>query len=45
MEDELKTIEYTLKMIFNKDIITNEDVAVANKLLHKYTILTNQLNK
>ena len=45
MEDELKTIEYTLRMIFNKDVITSGDVVIANKLLHKYTILTNQLNK
>lgn len=36
MEDEIKTIEYTLKNIFKKDKITNDDVVIANKLFEKW---------
>ena len=40
--DEILTIEYTIKHIFNKDVISSEDVAIAKNLLEKYIILINQ---
>jgi hypothetical protein len=36
MEQEIKTIEYTLINIFKKDKITNDDVVIANKLFEKW---------
>jgi hypothetical protein len=39
-KDEIKTIEYTLRNIFKKDKITNDDVFTANKLFEKWRILT-----
>ena len=40
IEDEIRTIEYTLKNIFNKDVIKSIDVAVANNLFEKWKKLT-----
>lgn len=40
MEDEIKTIEYTLRNIFNKDVIKRMDVIAANKLFDKWKMLT-----
>jgi hypothetical protein len=40
MEDEIKTIEYTLRNIFNKDVIRRMDVIAANKLFEKWKMLT-----
>jgi hypothetical protein len=40
MENEIKTIEYTLRNIFIKDEITHEDVFSANKLFEKWKKLT-----
>ncbi len=40
MEDEIKTIEYTLRNIFNKDVITKGDVDSANRLFKKWKKLT-----
>lgn len=40
MEEEIKTIEYTLRNIFKKDKITNDDVVIANNLFKKWEKLT-----
>lgn len=40
MEDEIKTIEYTLRNIFNKEKITKYDVDSANRLFRKWKKLT-----
>ena len=40
MEDEIKTIEYTLRNIFNKEKITKSDVNSANRLFKKWKKLT-----
>jgi hypothetical protein len=41
MNDEIKTIEYTLKSIFKRDVITSDDVSSANALFEKWKVLTN----
>lgn len=40
MEDEIKTIEYTLRSIFNKNEIRAIDVDVSNNLFEKWKKLT-----
>jgi hypothetical protein len=37
---EILTIEYTLKHIFNRDVIRGIDVTMANNLLEKWKLLT-----
>jgi hypothetical protein len=39
-QDEIRTIEYTLRSIFNKDVITSDDVESANRLFKKWKKLT-----
>jgi hypothetical protein len=41
MTEEIRTIEYTLRNIFEKDEITDEDVFNASVILKKWKILTN----
>jgi hypothetical protein len=38
--EDILTIEYTLKNIFNKDVIRGIDVVRANSLLKKWKLLT-----
>ena len=38
---EIKTIETTIKFIFNKENITDDDVIIGNKLINKWKKLTN----
>jgi predicted transcriptional regulator len=40
MQEEIKTIEYTLRSIFNKDEIRMIDVVAANSLFEKWKKLT-----
>tara|TARA_B110000503_G_C7027534_1_gene362538 strand:- start:613 stop:816 length:204 start_codon:yes stop_codon:yes gene_type:complete len=40
-KNEIMTIEYTLKSIFNKNKIRSVDVVMANKLFDKWKKLTN----
>lgn len=39
-ENEIRTIEYTLRSIFNKDVITKSDVDSADRLFKKWKKLT-----
>jgi hypothetical protein len=41
MEEEIKTIEYTLRNILNKDEVSDYDVTVSLELLEKWKQLTN----
>lgn len=41
MGNEIKTIKYTLRNIFNKDVITSDDISSANALFEKWKVLTN----
>ena len=43
MEDDVRTIEYTLRSIFKKDEVTSDDVSCANALFEKWKVLTNYL--
>lgn len=39
-EFQIKTIEDTIKFIFNKEIITDDDVVIGSRLIDKWKKLT-----
>jgi len=45
MEEEIKTIEYTLRNIFQKDEITERDVINASILFQKWKSLTGYMEE
>jgi hypothetical protein len=45
MEEEIKTIEYTLRNIFQKDEITERDVINASILFQKWKRLTGYMEE